>query len=61
MTRCRGAAVESESNMAEGQVPKKVKRHILLSTFSAANNNIHWCGQALVSVGIVDGKGGYAN
>jgi hypothetical protein len=61
VTRCAGAIVASESNMGEGQVLKKAKRHILLSTFSATNNNIHWCDYALVSVGIVDGKGGYAN
>jgi hypothetical protein len=47
--------------MGEGQVVKKAKRHILSSTFSAMNNNTHWCDQALVSVGIVDGKGGYAS
>jgi hypothetical protein len=49
----------SECNMGEGQVLKKAKRHILLSTFSAINNNR--CDRALVSVSIVDGKGGYAN
>ena len=56
-----GATAASESNMGEGKVVKKAKRHILSSTFLAANNNIPWYDQALVSMGIVDGKGGYAN
>lgn len=51
----------SESNMGEGQVPKKAKRHILSSAFSATDNNIYWYDQALVNVSIVGGKGGYAN
>jgi hypothetical protein len=60
VTRYAGAIVASESNMGEGQVVKKAKRHILSSTFSATNN-IYCFGQALVSVGIVDGKGGYSD
>ena len=58
---CMGAIAISESNMGEGQVIKKAKCHILSSTFSATNNNIHLCDQALLSVGIVDGKGEYAS
>lgn len=61
MTGCTGMAADSEFNMGEGKVLKKAKRHILLSTFSAINNDIHWCDQALVSVGIVDGKGGHTS
>jgi hypothetical protein len=56
-----GATATSESNMSEGQVQKKAKRHVISSTFSFANNTIYWCDQALVSVGIVDGKDGHAN
>ena len=58
---CMGAIAISESNMGEGQVIKKAKCHILSSTFSATNNNIYWYDQALMSVCIMDGKGGYAN
>jgi hypothetical protein len=47
--------------MGEGQVVKKAKRHVLSSAFSVANSNVPWCDQALMSVSIVDGKGGHAN
>ena len=61
MTSCTVATAISESNMGEGQVTKKVKRHVLSSTFSSASNDIYWCGQALKSVGIVDRKGRYTS
>jgi hypothetical protein len=54
---CMTAAI-SEISMGEGQVSKKVKRHI--HVFSAATNDIHRFGRALMSVGIVDRKEGYA-
>ena len=50
-------AVISESNMGEGQVPIKVKRHI--HVFSAATNDIHRFGRGPASVGIVGRKEGY--
>jgi hypothetical protein len=53
------AAVISESNMGEGQVPIKVKRHAVLSAFPAASKSIRCFGRLPVSVGIVDRKGGY--
>jgi hypothetical protein len=53
--------VRIESNMGEGQVPKKVKHGILSSAFSAAGNDIRCFGRAAVSAGIVDGKGRYAS
>jgi len=46
-------AVTSESNMGEGQVPKKVKRHILSTAFPVANKNIHDFGQGPASAGKV--------
>jgi len=62
VTRHKGAtAMASESNMSEGQVPKEVKRHTLLSVFSAASNDVHCFGRVPVSVGIVDRKEGYAS
>jgi len=54
-------AVTSELDMAEGQVPKKVKCHILSSAFLAASKNIRCFGRVPVSVGIVDGREGYAD
>jgi uncharacterized secreted protein with C-terminal beta-propeller domain len=53
--------VISEFDMGEGQVPKKVKRHILSSAFSAATNDIHCFGPTPVSVGIVGREEGYVN
>jgi len=45
--------------MGEGQVPKEVKRAVLLSLLSAAGKHIHCFGRA--SVGIVDRKEGYVD
>ena len=55
----RGATVvTNESNMGEGQVPKRVKRLIPSRAFPAASKNIHCFGRAPAGVGIVDRKEG---
>jgi len=51
-------AVTSEFDMGAGQVPKKVKRGILSSTFSVASKDTRCFGRAPGSVGIVDRKEG---
>ena len=50
-------AVISEFNMGEGQVLKKVKRH--MHVFSAAINDTHSFGRAPASAGILGRKEGY--
>jgi hypothetical protein len=53
VTRRRGAAAAiSESNMGEGQVPKMVKGHILLSPFFTASNYTRRFRRVPASVGI---------
>jgi len=53
-------AVTSEFNMGDGQVPKRIKRRILSSAFSAATNDIYCSGYVPVRVGIVGRREGYA-
>ena len=61
MTRRSGAtAVTSELNMGEGQVSKKGRRGVP-SVFCAASKNIHSCGRAAASVGIIDREEGYGD
>ena len=61
VTRRMGAtAVISESNMGEGQVPKKGRRGIP-SSFSTASDDIHCFGGVPVGVGIVDREEGYVD
>ena len=60
MTRRMGTtAVASESNMGEGQVPKKVKRQALSSASSNASDGIQNRARGPASVATVGGKEGY--
>jgi len=54
-------AMISESDMGEGRAPEKVRTTILLSPFSAAEDDIDCFGGDLVRVGIPSRKGGYAS
>ena len=53
--------VIGESDMGEGRAPEKVRTTILLSPFSAAEDDIDCFGGDLVSVGIPSRKEGYVS
>jgi hypothetical protein len=60
--KCAGAtATTSGPNMGEGQVSRKGKHRIPSSAFFIAGNDIHCCGRAVASVGIVTRGEGYVN
>jgi hypothetical protein len=53
-------AMTSEFDMGAGQVAKEVRRGVP-SVFCAASKNIHSCGRAAASVGIIDREEGYVD
>jgi hypothetical protein len=53
--------VISGFSMAEGQLPRQLKRGVLWWAFSVARKDIHCFGPAPASVGIVDRKEAYVS